>query len=101
MKPASWTEAFVGVCCLLVPLWLVPELLLGYIHDPYTNPGIVRILFLAGIYSGLLLLGSIGMSLLTGEYHKHRKIFHRIWLLVAIFSVISVLFTWADLTTVR
>ena len=80
---------------------MMPELLLGYIRNPYVEPGLVRISFLVGVYSGLLLLGSIGMSLLTGEYHKHRSTFHRIWLTVAVFSVILSYFGWVNLTSVQ
>lgn len=89
------------MCCLLVSLLLVPELLLEYARDPYVQPGIVRISFVAGVFSGLLLLGGIGMSLLTGEYRKHRKTFHRIWVVIAIFSVVSTYFGWINLIGVQ
>lgn len=101
MKPASWTEALVGICCLLVPLWLVPEVLLGLFRSPYGQPSITSIVGYAGLISGFLLFGSIGMSLLTDEYHKHRKAFHRIWLFVGIFAAMSILWTWIAFSGVR
>lgn len=67
MKPVSWTEALIGICCLLVPLWLVPEILLRFRRSPYMQPNLLTVASAVGLVSGFLLIGSIGMSLLTGE----------------------------------
>ena len=103
MKPASWAEAVLGICCLLVPLWLVPELVSSffYLDKPFEYRSFDSIIGYAGLLSGFLLIGSIGISLLTGKYHEHRVTFRRIWLVVGIFAVVTILWSWMAVSTAQ
>lgn len=95
MKPTSWIDAFVGICCLLVALWMIPEILLEYFQlNSYVRMGFGIIMEYMGLIVGFLLLGSIGVGLLTGEYRKHQKGFHRIWLALAALAITSLLLSW-------
>ena len=67
--------------------------------DPYVQRGFGTIMEYTGFLSGSLLLGSIGAILLTGKYSEHRELFHRIWLVIASFVIISLLLAWASLST--
>ena len=98
MKPASWTEALIGICCLLIPLWLVPEVLLGFIDLYWSSyePSFIAVWSTVSLSAAFLLFGSVGMGLLTGEYHKHRKAFHWMWLSTATFATVSILWIWAN-----
>jgi uncharacterized membrane protein YdcZ (DUF606 family) len=101
MRPASWIDSIVGICCLLVALWLVPMLLLDFFQlDPFIRRGFAVIMQYTSFVTGSLLLGSVGVGLLTGKYRKNRKIFHRIWLVMGGFAIISFLMTWASVSTV-
>ena len=97
----TWIENLVGICCLVVPLWLVPELVLEFYTGRYVRLGFLTVLGYGGLVTALLLIGSIGMSLLTGNYHDHRKAFHRVWLIIGILATVSVLWSWAAAIGVR
>lgn len=76
-------------------LWIVPKLLLDYYRFPNHYRDLVTTVGYVALVAGFLLLGSIGMSLLTGKYQKHRKAFHRIWLIVGV-PVIGAIF-WVSI----
>ena len=91
MRPVRWIEILIGVCCLLVPLWLIPELIssLLYFRELRGYLTLTDVLAYTAIAAGFLVVGSIGMSLLTREYHKHRRAFHWAWLVVGILSLLT------------
>ena len=71
MRFLTWMENLVGVCCLVVPLWLVPELVLEFYTSPYVRLSFLTALSYGGLIIVFLLIGSIGISLLTGDYYEH------------------------------
>jgi len=102
MKPTSWTRALIGICCVLPLLWLVPEVVLSLLYDPYVTLTTTRSIVLhLSLASGFLLLGAMGASLLTGKYDEHQKAFHRIWLALGVLAAILFISVWIPVTTVR
>lgn len=89
VRHTRWIGIPIGICCLLIPLWLVPELVssLLYFRELRGYLTFADILGYVPIAVGFLVVGSIGMSLLTGEYHKHRRAFHWAWLVTGILSL--------------
>ena len=96
MKPTTWKGAIVGICCLIVPLWLVPELVIDFfsLEKPFEYRRFVDITGYVSLVTLFLVIGSIGMGLLTGEYHEHRRAFHWIWLVVGAIAVITLWWSW-------
>ena len=82
---------------------MVPELVMDffYLDKPFEYRSFAATIGYVGLLSGFLLFGSIGMSLLTGEYHKHRKAFHRIWLFVGVFAVVTILWSWISVSSAQ
>ena len=101
MEPTCRTRAVIGICCLLPVIWLVPEIVLDLLYNPYVTLTTTRsILSLTSLIAGFLLLTTIGLSLLTGKYNKHRRAFHRIWLALGVLAVGPFLWVWVTATTV-
>ena len=95
MCPKSWGRALgaiVGIFCLWATLWAVPELLIDYFTEPYRG-GTVDIASTSSLVIGFLVLGSIGMSLITGEFYDHGAAFTWAWVITGLIT--SILFVWS------
>lgn len=62
-------------------------------RDPYVMINFTTIILFSGFISLIIVFGSAGISLVTGEYNNHQKTLHRVWLILCVFTVMSIL--WA------
>ena len=97
MQSLTWKRipgAIIGFFCLWATVWAVPELLIDFFTSPYRE-GFIDIVELVSLVTGFLVLGSIGMSLLTGEFYAHKKVFLATWLVVglSVFALILWVFS--------
>ncbi|WP_273836425.1 hypothetical protein [Halococcus sp. PRR34] len=103
MRSLGWKRilgAIIGVFCLWATVWAVPELLIDYFTEDYRG-SFLDIVGTGSLVIEFLVLGSIGMSLLTGEFYAHKKVFLATWLVVSSSAFVLILWVWSQVVYVQ
>lgn len=104
MKPTSWVRVFIGICCICCFLFLAWGILVIFyeiLSDPYADFNRLSTMLIASLVSGSLLFSTAGVTLLTGRYREHKRVFQLLWLVLSILAIVLLLYVWIDASTVR
>ena len=103
MQSLGWQRtlgAVIGFFCLWATVWAVPELLIDFFTEDYRG-SFIDTVGTGSLVIEFLVLGSIGMSLLTGEFYAHKKVFLVTWSVVGFSAFMVILMAISAVTGVQ